>query len=160
MFKINNENGYPINEKLLQKASKALCKIVGQKSKKFYAILNFVDKEKIQELNKEYRQKDKPTDVISFRMLENGLQNKINKKNYPYDYDRDEKKVFIGEVYICYDVAVSQSEEYGHSIDREVCFLAVHGLLHLLGLDHEAEVERAIMFDLQDKTMEKIKLGR
>ncbi len=160
MFKINNENGYPINEKLLQKASKALCKIVGQKSKKFYAILNFVDKEKIQELNKEYRQKDKPTDVISFRMLENGLQNKINKKNYPYDYDRDEKKVFIGEVYICYDVAVSQSEEYGHSIDREVCFLAVHGLLHLLGLDHEAEFERAIMFDLQDKTMEKIKLGR
>ena len=160
MFKINNENGYPINEKLLQKASKALCKIVGQKSKKFYAILNFVDKEKIQELNKEYRQKDRPTDVISFRMLENGLQNKINKKNYPYDYDRDEKKVFIGEVYICYDVAVSQSEEYGHSIDREVCFLAVHGLLHLLGLDHEAEFERAIMFDLQDKTMEKIKLGR
>ena len=160
MFKINNENGYPINEKLLQKASKALCKIVGQKSKNFYAILNFVDKEKIQELNKEYRQKDKPTDVISFRMLENGLQNKINKKNYPYDYDRDEKKVFIGEVYICYDVAVSQSEEYGHSIDREVCFLAVHGLLHLLGLDHEAEFERAIMFDLQDKTMEKIKLGR
>ena len=160
MFKINNENGYPINEKILQKASKALCKIVGQKSKKFYAILNFVDKEKIQELNKEYRQKDKPTDVISFRMLENGLQNKINKKNYPYDYDRDEKKVFIGEVYICYDVAVSQSEEYGHSIDREVCFLAVHGLLHLLGLDHEAEFERAIMFDLQDKTMEKIKLGR
>ena len=160
MFKINNENGYPINEKLLQKASKALCKIVGQKSKKIYAILNFVDKEKIQELNKEYRQKDKPTDVISFRMLENGLQNKINKKNYPYDYDRDEKKVFIGEVYICYDVAVSQSEEYGHSIDREVCFLAVHGLLHLLGLDHEAEFERAIMFDLQDKTMEKIKLGR
>ena len=56
MFKINNVNGYPINEKLLQKASKALCKIVGQKSKKFYAILNFVDKEKIQELNKEYRQ--------------------------------------------------------------------------------------------------------
>ena len=160
MFKINNENGYPINEKLLQKASKALCKIVGQKSKKFYAILNFVDKEKIQELNKEYRQKDRPTDVISFRMLENGLQNKINKKNYPYDYDRDEKKVFIGEIYICYEVAVNQSQEYGHSIDREVCFLAVHGLLHLLGLDHEAEFERAIMFDLQDKTMEKIKLGR
>ena len=160
MFKINNENGYPINEKLLQKASKALCKIVGQKSKKFYAILNFVDKEKIQELNKEYRQKDRPTDVISFRMLENGLQNKINKKNYPYDYDRDEKKVFIGEIYICYEVAVNQSQEYGHSIDREVCFLAVHGLLHLLGLDHEAEFERAIMFDLQDKLMEKIKLGR
>ena len=160
MFKINNQNNYPINQKLLQKASKALCKIVGQKDKNFYAILNFVDKQKIHELNNEYRHKDRPTDVISFRMLENGLQNKINDKNYPFDYDRIEKKVFIGEIFICFDVAQEQSIEYGHSLDREVCFLAVHGLLHLLGLDHEAEFERAIMFDLQDKTMEKIKLGR
>ena len=160
MFKIINEHNYPIDEKLLQKASKTLCKIVGQKSKNFYAILTFVDKEKIQELNVEYRHKDRPTDVISFRMLENGLQNKICEKNYPYDYDREEKKVYIGELFICYDVAVEQSQEYGHSIEREICFLAVHGLLHLLGLDHEAEFECAIMFDLQDKTMEKMKLRR
>ncbi len=160
MFKINNDNSYPINEKLLQKASKALCKIVNQKNKKFYAILTFVDKDKIQEINREYRQKDKPTDVISFRMLDNALQTKINKKNYPFDYDRQEKKVFIGELFICFEIAKSQSEEYGHSLDREICFLAVHGLLHLLGLDHEAEFERAVMFDLQEKTMEKIKLGR
>ena len=160
MFKIKNENNYPIDEDLLQKASKTLSKIVGQKNKKFYAILNFVDVDTIHSINKDYRQKDKPTDVISFRMLENGLQNKINKKTYPFDYDRSEKKVFIGELFICYDIAVSQSKEYGHSIEREVCFLAVHGLLHLLGLDHEREFEKAIMFDLQDKTMEKMKLGR
>lgn len=160
MFKINNENGYSVNEKLIQKASKALSKIVGQNNKKFYAILNFVDVETIHEMNKEYREKDRPTDVLSFRMLENGLQTKINKKNYPFDYDREEKKVFIGEIFICYDVAVAQSKEYGHSLDREICFLSVHGLLHLLGLDHEAEFERAIMFDLQDKTMEKMKLER
>lgn len=160
MFKINNENNYPINEELLQLASKSLAKIVGQNNKKYYAILNFVDVDTIHSINKEFREKDKPTDVISFRMLENGLQNKINKKTYPYDYDRAEKKVFIGELFICYDIAVAQSQEYGHSIEREVCFLAVHGLLHLLGLDHEREFERAIMFDLQDKTMEKMRLGR
>jgi len=160
MFKIVNENAYAINEDLLQKASHALSKVVGQNNKKFYAILNFVDKEKIHEINREYREKDKPTDVISFRMLENGLQNKISKKTYPFDYDREEKKVFIGELFICYEVAVAQSEEYGHSLDREICFLAVHGLLHLLGLDHEEEFERAIMFDLQDRTMEKMKLRR
>ena len=160
MLKINNEGDYPINEDLLQKATKALSKIVGQKNKKFYAILNFVDKEKIQQINKEYRQKDKTTDVISFRMIDNALQTKINKKNYPYDFDRNMKKVFIGELFICYEVAKEQSEEYGHSLDREICFLTVHGLLHLLGLDHEKEFERAVMFDLQEKTMEKIKLGR
>ncbi len=160
MFKINNENGYEINEKLIQKASKALSKVVNQNNKKFYAILNFVDVETIHKMNKEFREKDRPTDVLSFRMLENGLQTKINKKNYPFDYDREEKKVFIGEIFICYDVAVAQSNEYGHSLDREVCFLSVHGLLHLLGLDHEAEFERAIMFDLQDKVMEKMGLER
>ena len=160
MFKINNENGYAINEKLIQKASKALSKIVSQNNKKYYAILNFVDVETIHSMNKEFREKDRPTDVLSFRMLENGLQTKINKKNYPFDYDREEKKVFIGEIFICYDVAVAQSQEYGHSLDREICFLSVHGLLHLLGLNHEAEFERAIMFDLQDRAMEKIKLER
>lgn len=160
MFKIINENAYAIDEDLLQKASYALSKVVGQNNKKFYAILNFVDKEKIHEMNREYREKDKPTDVISFRMLENGLQNKISKKTYPFDYDREEKKVFIGELFICYEVAVAQSEEYGHSLEREICFLAVHGLLHLLGLDHEEDFERAIMFDLQERTMEKMKLRR
>ena len=160
MFKFNNENGYNIDEKLLAKASKALSKIVGQKDKNFYVILNFVDKEKIRELNKEYRQKDKPTDVISFRMLENGLKNKLNAKNYPFDFDRQENKVFLGELFICYDVALEQSQEYGHSLERELGFLAVHGLLHLLGLDHENEFEKAIMFDLQERAMQKIKLGR
>lgn len=160
MFKINNENGYDVNEKLLSKVSKALSKIVGQKDKNFYVILNFVDKEKIRQLNNEYRQKDKTTDVISFRMLENGLNNKLNEKNYPYDFDRQEKKIFLGELFICYDVAKEQSEEYGHSLDREIGFLAVHGLLHLLGLDHESEFERAIMFDLQERAMQKVKLGR
>lgn len=160
MFRISNENNYQINEKLIKKSSKALSKILGQNNKKFYAILSFVDKTTIHEMNKEFRGKDCPTDVLSFRMLENALKTKINKKNFPFDYDRDEKKVFIGEIFICYDVAVTQSKEYGHSLDREICFLSVHGLLHLLGLDHETEFEKAIMFDLQDKTMEKMKLWR
>lgn len=160
MLIIQNEENYEINEKLLKKASKTLMKILGQKDRKVYAILTFVDESKIQEINKEYRNKDKVTDVISFRMLENQMNQKINKKNYPYDYDPEIKKVFIGEIYICYQRALMQSEEYQHSVERELAFLTTHGLLHLMGFDHEKEFEKAIMNDLEEKTMDKLKLFR
>ena len=96
MIIIQNDNNYEINTKLLEKASKILMRILGQNDKKLYAIVNFVDEQQIQEINKEYRNKDKITDVISFRMLDNQLNQKVNKKNYPYDYDPDLKKVYIG----------------------------------------------------------------
>lgn len=160
MLIIQNENNYEINEKLLKKASKSVMKILAQKDRKLYAILTFVDEDKIQEINREYRNKDKVTDVISFRMLENQMTQKINKKNYPYDYDPEIKKVFIGEIYICYQRALMQSEEYQHSVERELAFLTTHGLLHLMGFDHEKEFEKAIMNDLEEKTMDKLKLYR
>ena len=160
MIIIQNDNNYEINTKLLEKASKILMRILGQNDKKLYAIVNFVDEQQIQEINKEYRNKDKITDVISFRMLDNQLNQKVNKKNYPYDYDPDLKKVYIGEIYICYKRALMQSEEYEHSVEREIAFLTTHGLLHLMGFDHEKEFERAIMNDLEEKTMTKMKLTR
>jgi len=160
MIILQNENNYEINEKMLKKASKILMKILGQNDKKLYAIVNFVDEENIKEMNKEYRKKDKITDVISFRMLENQLNQKVNKKNYPFDYDAELKKVFIGEIYICYKRALMQSEEYQHSVERELAFLTTHGLLHLMGFDHEKEFEKEIMNDLEEKTMAKMKLTR
>lgn len=160
MLIIQNEFNYEINEKLLKKTAKKCMKILGQNDKKLYAIINFVDEDKIQEINREFRNKDKVTDVISFRMLENQMMQKVNKKNYPYDYDPEIKKVFIGEIYICYRRALMQSEEYQHSVERELAFLTTHGLLHLMGFDHEKEFERAIMNDLEEKTMQKMKLFR
>ena len=90
--------------------------------------LTFTDNEGIRDLNKKYRNKDVPTDVLSFPMFENG--------EIEYDDESDEPCA-LGDIVISLEKAKSQAEEYGHGIDREVGFLCVHSVLHLLGYDHE-----------------------
>lgn len=106
-----------------------------------------VDKEKIQEINREYRDKDAVTDVISFAFEE--------VDDLEYDNIR-----FLGEIYICYDRCVEQAEEYGHSIKREFCYLAVHGLLHLLGYDHMTKEDETEMFGLQEEILSSLNIER
>lgn len=106
--------------------------------------VTFVDKEFIHELNKKYRGIDRPTDVISFAFLDD--KNEIIKG--------DDIPLDLGEIYICYDVADENRKNYGNSIKREICFLFVHGLLHLLGYDHMSKEEEEIMFPLQEKILE------
>lgn len=101
-----------------------------------------VDNNTIHKINKEYRSIDKETDVITFA-LEDDKQ-----------IDVPNLRV-LGDVYISYDKAVSQAKEYGHSIKREICFLGVHGLLHLLGYDHMNKQEEDEMFNLQKELLEK-----
>lgn len=80
----------------------------------------------IHELNREYRGKDKPTDVLSFPMLE---------------FDSPEVTTLLGDIIISADTAARQAEEYGNTLERELCFLSVHSSLHLLGYDHETSEE-------------------
>ncbi len=94
--------------------------------------VTFTDNEKIHKLNKEYRGKDAPTDVLSFPMFENG--------EIEYDDESDEPCA-IGDIVISMEKAMTQAVEYGHSLEREACFLAVHSVLHLLGFDHEISEE-------------------
>lgn len=94
--------------------------------------LTFVDNDEIQTLNREYRSKDAPTDVLSFPMFENG--------EIEYDDETDEPCA-IGDIVISLERAAAQAEEYGHSLEREVGFLCVHSVLHLLGFDHETSEE-------------------
>lgn len=97
--------------------------------------LIFVTKDEIQRINKEYRNIDKVTDVISFALVD--------------DPDNDLDKS-LGDIFICVDKAIEQASEYGHSINREIAFLAVHGYLHLCGFDHQTKEEEEIMFKIQD----------
>ena len=88
--------------------------------------VTFVDNARIHELNKQYRDKDAPTDVLSFPMAENG----------EYDIDEDNGCKILGDIVISMERAMEQAELYGHSLQREVAYLTVHSMLHLLGYDH------------------------
>ncbi len=105
--------------------------------------VTFVDIPTIHEINKNYRNVDRPTDVISFAFLDD--KNEIIKGDIPLD---------IGELYICYDVANKNRLKYNNSIEREISFLFVHGLLHLLGYDHMEKEDEEVMFKLQDEILE------
>ncbi len=107
----------------------------------------FVSNEEIKNINREYRNIDKITDVISFAYNDNDIDN---------IYADDE----IGDIFICLDRAYEQAIEYGHSKEREVGFLAVHGYLHLKGYDHMTLEDEKEMFSLQEKILEKVGLIR
>ena len=89
--------------------------------------VTFVDNNQIQELNKQYHQKDTPTDVLSFPMGENGV----------YDIDHTTGAKILGDVVISIETAVEQARRYCHSLEREVAYLTAHSVLHLLGYNHE-----------------------
>lgn len=114
--------------------------------------VSFVDNETIHSINKEYRQIDHATDVISFAFLD-GEEDKsqILATKVP---------VCLGDIYISLDKAKEQSEEYGHSLHRELCFLYVHGLLHLLGYDHMNKDDEKIMFKLQDDILSQLGVNK
>lgn len=107
----------------------------------------FVSNEEIKNINREYRNIDKITDVISFAYNDNDID------NIYADYE-------IGDIFICLDRAYEQAIEYGHSKEREVGFLAVHGYLHLKGYDHMTLEDEKEMFSLQEKILEKVGLIR
>lgn len=112
--------------------------------------LTFVDNEKIRELNNASRGKDAATDVLSFPLLEQEEDGTL----IIYDEDIVDGRVLLGDIVISAQRAKEQSEEYGHSLIREMCFLAVHSVLHLLGYDHErSEEEEKIQFEKQEEIL-------
>jgi probable rRNA maturation factor len=118
--------------------------------------LTFVDDEQIHELNRTYRGIDRPTDVLSFAMLEEG-EGEID---IAFDEEEEVPVEMLGDIIISVDRAIAQSEEYGHSLEREIGFLFVHGFLHLLGYDHDEEEAEREMFAKQEEILRKAGLER
>lgn len=121
--------------------------------------LVFTDEEGIRSLNASTRGKDAVTDVLSFPNLENIFCKPIRKADFPFDTDED-GNLFLGSVVICRQRAAQQAEEYGHSLEREIYYLAVHGLCHLLGYDHEEESDKALMREREERILSAMNLGR
>ncbi|MDM5221945.1 rRNA maturation RNase YbeY [Peribacillus sp. NJ11] len=114
--------------------------------------VTFVDNERIREINKEYRHKDSATDVISFALEEMGEDE--------VEIVGAEMPRMLGDIIISIERTKEQAEEYGHSFDRELGFLALHGFLHLLGFDHMNEEDEKVMFTKQKEILEEYGLSR
>lgn len=108
----------------------------------------FVDDARIHEINREYRNIDRSTDVISFALED-------NEQYYMEGMPRT-----LGDIFISIDHAKKQAQEYGHSFYREMCFLFTHGLLHLLGYDHMEKEEETEMFRIQNNILNVLKIER
>ena len=144
-YSITNEYGYEKDYSYLNDVIERTLKHEKVKNATFSIV--FVDNEKIQYLNKNYRNIDRITDVISFAFEE--------VDDIEYDGMR-----FLGEIYISYERCVSQAKDYGHSLKREFCYLAVHGLLHLLGYDHMVEEDKKVMRSLEEEILNEYDIKR
>lgn len=116
-----------------------------------------VEKDEIQRINAEYRKKDCVTDVLSFPMLETA-DGRLPEDPGPADLE--DGRLFLGDVVICVPKALEQAEEYGHTADRELAFLMVHGLLHLLGYDHDRPEREETMIMKQENILSRAGLSR
>lgn len=145
MFEIFNEIEEEIDIKDIINVLNIGIKKLNLKNIEFNVILT--DNEYIHKLNKEYRNIDRETDVITFALEDDSL------------FPKMENRV-LGDIYISIDKAHTQAIEYSHSFKRELCFLAVHGFLHLLGYDHMIKEEEEIMFNLQEEILNEAKITR
>lgn len=119
----------------------------------------FVDGEEIQRLNREMRGVDKVTDVLSFPSLD-GIKGKvIVGADYPYEID-ETGCLLVGSVVVCCDRAREQAEEFGHSYERELHYLLVHGIMHCLGYDHETDEDKAEMREKEEWVLKKMGIVR
>lgn len=146
MFEIFNNSGYEVLElDILKEYVKYITKKLDIDESIFNIIMT--DDEEIQELNSKYRGIDKKTDVITFA-LEDGD-----------DFKNPCIRV-LGDIYISVPTAYEQAQNYGHSRIREICFLATHGILHLLGYDHIKESDEKEMFSLQEELLTSYEINR
>lgn len=146
MIKVNLINEFEFTfkeEKIVKKIIKTICKVEKVKGKHVVSII-IVDNQKIHEINKQYRNIDRPTDVISFAAID-------GEETLPEE---------MGDIFISYEKIIEQAKEYEHSILREFAFLVTHGMYHLLGYDHMNQEDEKIMFGKQEKILDILKIGR
>lgn len=133
---------------------------LGQPTKQLEVSLSFVGEDEIRELNKEYRDTDKVTDVLSFPTVENPDRGVIDLASHASDLNPETWLLNLGDIIICLPRAKQQAKEYGHSLKREVAFLSLHSLLHLIGYDHMNQADEEQMTAVQNAVLDKLNIKR
>lgn len=135
---------------LIRRSCNAVLELEGFKEAAEVSV-TFVDNEEIAKLNEQYRNKSNPTDVLSFPLGQEGK----------YDKNQETDAVMLGDIVISMEKAVEQASLYGHSLQREVAYLTVHSMYHLLGYDHEAGgIEAVHMREKEENALIKLGLPR
>ena len=150
-MKIYFEEGQAVSQEILDTMMKAAEICVAAENidvDRSEISVTFVDMEEIHQLNRDYREVDSPTDVLSFPQFDD-----LN--DLP-----EEGEIALGDVVICKDKAEEQAQEFGHSFEREIIYLFVHSVLHLLGYDHMDEDEKKIMRRQEEAVMEQLGITR
>lgn len=151
-----------IDEKIMQNLTKVYEAVAdfAHLPKRIKVNLSFVDEKTIRKLNKDTRNIDKVTDVLTYPYVELRPKEKLKLSDYKLEVDPDDNRLLIGDIYICIKRAEEQSKEYGHSLNREMCFLFCHGLLHILGYDHIKKEDEEVMTGLQTEILDKLNIKR
>ena len=151
IINFNNFGDNLVKQKILQIFEIALKETCNKNN--ISANITVVGRQKIKQMNNEYRGVNKVTDVLSFPMLDTFEFTGVEMRD-------DSVTTDLGDIVICKSRAIEQAKEYGHSYEREFCFLALHGFLHILGYDHIQKEDEKIMFALQDKILKKAQMER
>ncbi len=141
-------------EKIIKKVIEQCFKEEKLQNSKLYISITLTTPNQIQKINKEYRNIDKETDVLSFPMFEkNEIEEKIKENNF-------EHEDVLGDIVISIDKVKRQAVEYGHSFERELAYMLVHGFYHLMGYDHIKEEDKIIMRPKEEKVLADLGIGR
>ena len=131
---------------------------LGQPKANLDVNLYFMRDGQMRKLNREFRNIDRTTDVLSFPMTETKAGKKVSLATYKTEMVDDH--LLLGEIFISRHVARRQAKQYGHSLMHEICFLFCHGMLHILGYDHIEDADREIMEEMQTNIMNKCNIKR
>lgn len=143
--------------KLIEKILDKAVSYTGNEMANIWLSISFEDEKTIKNLNKQFRQIDKVTDVLSFPMLDIKHPQKL--MDFKSEYSPD-GNLYIGDIVICPKVAKVQAKYYGHSKKREISFLALHGFLHLLGYDHIEKEDEEIMTKTSEEILQSLNIKR
>ena len=141
-------------EEIIKKVVEQCFKEENMEDSKLYISITLTTPEHIHEINKQYRNVDRATDVLSFPMFEKEeIDNKIAQKDFEYED-------VLGDIVISIEQVEKQAKEYGHSFEREFAYMLVHGFYHLMGYDHIKEEDKVIMRPKEEKVLEKLGIRR
>lgn len=165
LYTENRQNKIEVTNEFIEKISE-ICNFALKEEEmnlEYQISLLFVDNEEIREINNETRNIDKETDVLSFPMLD-FEDKKVYKEMYlNFEFDetfKDGNELILGDMVLSLEKALEQSKDYGHSFEREVSYLVVHSILHLLGYDHMVDDDKKKMRAREEEILNKLSITR